>query len=55
MVVTTVPAKKKDWPKRQFGSEETLRVTATPRLVAFTTSNNKESNSCSMEEKNYNN
>jgi hypothetical protein len=34
MVVTTVPAKKKDWPKLQLGSEETFRVTATPRFVA---------------------
>ena len=51
MVVTTVPAKKKDWPKLQFGSEETLRVTATPRFVALTTSNSRESNSCSLNSK----
>lgn len=49
MVVTTVPAKKKDWPKLQLGSDEIFRVTATPRFVARTTSINKASNSCSIE------
>lgn len=38
IVVTIVVEKKRDWPKLQFGSPETLLAAETPRLLAFTTS-----------------
>lgn len=38
IVVTIVLEKKRDCPKLQFGSPETLFAAETPRLLAFTTS-----------------
>jgi len=38
IVVTTVLEKKRDWPKLQLGSPETLLAADTPLLLALTTS-----------------